>query len=261
MRIRFCLVGWLGIALLGASQAASAATVMVHGFAPNSSSTPGVWKMFPTASSGAAAVSLQSGGPLGDGAARLTTANSTSSKVDVGINGTFGTAGTLLASDSDFSVSYSFLAHAGPNGVTAPGSAPAPALKLVFQTSPFQTTTLVYEPYYQGPVQQDTWTTATITATSGKFWKTGDSSQTNKTLNTWLAELPSNAQLVSIRFGLGTYNADQTGYFDAVTLNGVTGGPVTYDFEPTPEPSTLALGAIAMGLMGVQALRRRRSRA
>jgi hypothetical protein len=273
----------MGLALLAAGQGAMAATTTTIYDFPTT--TPqGTWAV--TGQSGAATISTVEvpGAPLGVGAGKLTTTGA-SDQAQVALVGDFGKVSDITW--SQFSISYSFLAQAGG---PSPSAFPAPALKLEFLNGGGSGinrgyTTLVFEAYnngFPGGVPQGSWQSLTLDQNS-QVWATGGfgsngtmggAPQVKQTLTQWIAALTASsgandtngtipdfagATLFRIGIGLGSGNPNQTGYFDNVTISGLGGDPVTYDFEPTPEPSTLALGAIAAGLFGVQALRRRRA--
>ena len=84
----------------------------------------------------------------------------------------------------------------------------------------------------------------------------------NNTLEEWLTAFDpafADASLVGISLGLGTYNPDETGYVDEVSIS-INGSRTTWDFEsptPIPLPAGLPLLAAGLGVFGLVARRRR----
>ncbi|MFO0956485.1 MAG: hypothetical protein U0800_03350 [Isosphaeraceae bacterium] len=248
------------------------ADVVVNTFAPFSATpTAGVWYQSGVASGGVASIvdltgaggNLEFNQPLPPGAAKLTTDGTIASRAEVGVQNDFGLAGTVL---NALSLNYTYYKKAGGDPT------PAPSLKLrFFNFSTGGFTSLVYEPYQNlsGPVPTDTWTTVSINSTTGTFWTTGGFGQPNGngggtqlTLSGWLSQFNSGfagATLYEVAIGLGSNNPNQVGYFDKVVIDGSKQANVTYNFQPVPEPSTLALGGLAMGLGVAAAAARRRA--
>jgi PEP-CTERM motif len=59
---------------------------------------------------------------------------------------------------------------------------------------------------------------------------------------------------VQVEVGFGSPNDQFNGYVDAFSI-GVSGDTTTYDFEPAPEPASIAI--FGVGLAGLAAMRRR----
>jgi len=250
---------------LAAAPTAWAATTVVSSIAPFSSNpTPDVWYENDVRLDGAASIeslvglggNLESAAPLPTGAVQLTTTGNDGDKAEIGVPGNFGLAGDIL--DGDFALSYGYYKAVSGNAFAAP------SIKLVFFnfTSPCPSpsndcfVTLVYEPTWNQPgsegssalVPTESWTDVSISNTSGLFWGTGGFGEPNtaggpplRTLDEWLSQFDSSfagATLVTVSVGVGTFNQDQLGYFDNVSL--FTTGPVatdiTWDFETTPPP-------------------------
>lgn len=253
------------VLLLLPGHAAWAATEVVTTIDPFSvSPTPGVWYANDIRNAGTATIEslvglggdLENAAPLPVGAVLLTTTSDNADKAEIGVPGDFGLVSDII--DGSFQLAYSY--YKANNG----SAFAAPSIKLVFFnfTSPCPSpsgdcfVTLVYEPTWNQPgfegsssaVPTDAWTDVAITNTSGLFWGTGGFGQPNtaggpplRTLDEWLTAFDSDfggATLVTVSVGVGTFNQDQIGYFDDVSL--VTTGPspvdVTYDFEPPAAP-------------------------
>jgi hypothetical protein len=222
------------------------------------------------------------GDPLGPGSGLITTTNSTADKKEIGLANNYGLAGQVI---SALKLAYSY--YKDSSGVAADAAA-APSIKLSFYNASYAATagndgfvTLIYEPYYNtvGNPIPDVWHTDSIDATTGLFWENGGFGQgnqgggsyaTNKTLSGWLTAFDStsggafsNATLTEVRIGMGTYNPNQTGYFDNVTINGTSQADTTYNFEaavvPLPKAAYAGLGLIAgIGVLGGLKRRQRR---
>ncbi len=186
------------IATVGLTASSSlAATVIVSSFAANTS-TAGVWGVTDIESGGTASIvaAAPSGGPLGPGAALITTNSGNPSKAEVGVSNNFGT-GSIL---NTINLAYSFYKQNGGADAAA-----APSIKLTFFDASYSGdgfVTLIYEPYYNmtGNPADNTWYTANIDATHGEFWENGGFGQpnqaggafaTNNTLSGWLAAFDS----------------------------------------------------------------------
>ncbi len=248
---------------------AQAATAVVTQIDPFSATpTPGSWYENDIRGAGVASIeslvglggALENDAPLPTGAVRLTTGADNNDKAEIGVADDFGLAGDII--DGNLQLSYSYYKESSGNAFAAP------SIKLVFfnfeQPCPSPDAdcfvTLVYEPTWNQPgtegssaaVPTGAWTNVSIANTSGLFWGTGGFGLPNtaggpplRTLDEWLTASDAsfqNATLVTVSVGVGTYNQDQIGYFDDVSL--VTTGPspvdVTYDFE-TPAPAPFGL--------------------
>jgi hypothetical protein len=218
---------------------------------------------------------LENNQPLPTGAAKLTTDGTNAAKAEIGVAYNFG-ATNVSDIMSTLALGYSFYkANVGP-------TAPAPSIKLSFLADANHPAangdnfvTLIYEPYtnptYNTPTP-DVWQSASLNSTTGLFWSNGGLGLANsfagppyKTLADWLAQSNgqadnsfSFAHLVGMQVGVGSYNPDQVGYFDAVHLafNDTTNSnsfDTTYDFQAqaVPEPSTLVIfGLLGMAFVG-----------
>lgn len=253
------------------------ATTQVSAFAPYTATpTNGVWYEIDMQGSGTASIvslagsggDLETGQPLATGAALMITGASNDDKAQVGVVDAYGNASAAMT-DSAFALDYSFYkASAGDLNIWA-----APSIKLTLSNpgaSGDGYGTLVFEPYWQAspmaPPTPDTWTSVSITSTSGVFWWDGGFGYSNsfggpplKTLAEWAAAFDSDfddAVLYAVSVGVGTWNQGQTGYFDEVSVS-YTGYSAAYNFEPIPEPSTALL--LGMGLAGLAFRSRRRA--
>ena len=273
------------IILLAFSAAADAAIYdyQVSEFLPGTPSSDGVWYAN-TADGGTASVvsllgaggNLENNQPLPIGAAKLTTTyNSNASRADALITGEFGDASDFLRSAN---LSYSYYKE---QVASAPGDNPgsnqfaAPALRLLIDGTGGQFGGsnptrdwgyLVYEPYWNqgtGYPVEGAWDAEVIDPNIGFWWWTGGFNVANgaggpplDTLSGWLTALGAdsdfaNAIIAGIGVGVGSFNAGQIGYFDAVsyTFNGDT---TTWNFEPqavVPEPMAIAVWSV-LGLCG-----------
>jgi PEP-CTERM motif-containing protein len=211
------------------------------------------------------------GGPLPTGAAKLTTDSTNPSKIEVSVADSYGTAGMMLPG---INLQYSYFKQSSPGN-----NETAPSIKLTFSNPAYGTggkdgyVTLIYEPYWNQPSAPgssvvgplNTWTDVAIDFTHGLFWNNGGFGQPNSaggppfnTLSNWLSLFDStsggafsDAEMLALTVGIGSYTPDQIGYFDAVQLsNRTTGYSASYDFEAAaasvPEPGSLALVGVAL---------------
>ncbi len=220
---------------------------------------------------------LENNQPLPTGAALLTTGGDNNDKAEVGTFADFGSAAEILTTGT---LGYSYYKE----NVVGGNAFAAPSLKLnIFAAGGTGDNfgTLVYEPTWNQPgggsaaVPTDAWQDVTIAAStgagdnsSGGWWWTGGFGEGNtaggppiRSLDEWAALFTANdpvdfanARVVGISVGVGTFNLDQVGYFDDVSLTTVTGGTKTYDFQ-VPEPAGFAV----LGLGGLAMLNRRRA--
>lgn len=212
---------------------------------------------------------LENNQPAGTGAVKLTTDSTNAAKAEVGVVKDFGKVSDIL--NGNFSLSYSWF--------DTGGAVAAPSLKLAFYSASFAGDgygQLIYEPYAQGvdeksyitPTHGD-WVTASVDLNNGRFWNTGMfgvassyAGPPNYTLGEWLSEFDaefSDASLVGLSLGIGSYNPDETGYVDWVSISG-TEADGTYDFEApaaVPLPASLPLILLGMGAFGLARGRRR----
>lgn len=207
--------------------------------------------------------------PTGRDGLKFTTGNVNSgeyAKAWYAPSGTFGTVVNILA--NGLALSYDYYKQSG----TGAGPAPAPALRLVFQDGA-NFATLVYEAYWNGgnPVP-DQWNTVDIDLNNGQFWSNGGLGTVNSaggpplaTLQTWLSGAGfNNASLVALNFGVGTWNPNEVGFVDGVSIiapNFSTAQTGDIDFQApsaVPEPGSMALlGIGSLGLSFVAARRRK----
>ncbi len=211
---------------------------------------------------------LENNAPVGTGAAKLTTGSDTGDRYEVGIGGNFGSVGDFLNGGS---LSYDYYRGTSPSN-----NAAAPSIKLTISDGNTSHVdgyaTFVYEPYWNinHPAAvnppSDTWTNVNITGSSGTFWHTaiyGEGSQAGsgnlgKSLTDWNSYFNfdlSDALIIGISIGIGTYNTDVTSYFDNVLFKNGAGLDLAYDFEVSvvPLPAAFPLygaGVAALGLMG-----------
>lgn len=217
---------------------------------------------------------LENNQPLPTGAVRQTTTADTEDKSIVKLSAPGVALGTVMdIFDGDLGLSYSFYKSSGSTNVSA-----SPALKLeFFGAHPNDGYgELVYEPYWQpngvvGNPTPDMWLTEEVTLTKGLFWTTGMFGQPNtaggpplRTLAEWLATFDDefkSASLLSIGIGIGSFNTNQTNYFDNVSVAGVSQfADGTYDFEqPAPIPVPASLPLLLAGIGGLAFLRRKRT--
>jgi len=259
----------MALALLGSAAVAHSATVTVNAFAPHTTSPQnGVWYDMRVDAGGASSIvdltgeggNLENNQPWPIGAALLTTGNADPDVAHVGVVDAYGKAATILT-DEDLEITYSFY----KSSVGDLNAYAAPAIRLTLNNPSAVGDgygSLVYEPYWQldplAPVPPDDWMSAVITSTTGLFWWDGGFGQPNsfggpplRTLADWASIFDSDftdADLLALSVGVGTYNQGQTGYFDDVGLS-YTGYDQRYNFEPIPEPSTAWM--VFIGLVGL----------
>jgi hypothetical protein len=282
MKFSICHAATLAILASGVFAAADANATVVTDL------TSG-WQVVDTQAGGQASIvslsglggNLDNNAPLPGGAVLLTTGADNNDKAGIGLSANFGTVGDFLANGE---ISFSYLkGSAGDLNAFA-----APSLKLTVLDTSIEAghgsdgyTTFVFEPSWNQPgfanvshaVPTDDWIHVDVTGDSGLFWLTGiygspsiaaGGANLQKTIGDWntalgLDDLLS-AQILSISFGVGTYNQGQTGYIDNVHI--VSGNfDETYDFEvaaanAVPEPGTL--GLVGIGLLGLAFAYRRK---
>lgn len=220
---------------------------------------------------------LESGQPLPNGAALLTTDLTNAAKAEISYANNFGATSSIL---SGIEIGYSYYKESVAGG----NDFAAPSIKLSFLANPANPSpsgdgfvTLIYEaswnqsnPGTSQAVPTGAWQDVSITATSGLFWANGGFGQGNgaggpplHTLAEWAALFDSTfstANLVSVQVGVGTTNPGQIGYFDEVRIK-AGDFDTTFDFEAAaavPEPASLGLwGVFSVIGMGVVRLRRR----
>ena len=263
---RFILSLGLGAALLGfAGHDALAANIVVN------PANPDGWSFAEDNSGTTGAGSYVTGpatAPLGTGSAQLSVSDPNSGEVLFNYNSAY----TGLALSSITALSYS--TYVNTNG--DPDLAPA----LDFNVDPNASTTaydgrLVFEPYYTAgsstsPIVQNQWQTwNAFSATAGGWWFSKSSVFANCTQAnpcTWAQVIAFYPDLVTnVNFG-GLGFKVGGGWPDAVTANvdnftlGIGQTTTTFDFDPAatavPEPGTLAI--VAVGLLGVFGIGRRR---
>ncbi|MFG0315864.1 MAG: FG-GAP repeat domain-containing protein [Planctomycetota bacterium JB042] len=242
---------------------AAGAQTTVTSFAPSSNTDPKVWFENDVREDGMALLAdltglggdLETNQPLPVGAALLTTTANLPDKAEVGVIDAYGKVSDIF---STLSISYAYHKASNPGQ----NASAAPSLKLAFLETVCDDGasagdcfgTLVYEPTWNQPgfegsssvVPTDTWTTVTVDEDNGLFWWTGGFGQPNtaggpplRTLAQWRTVFSSDfedAELVLVSIGVGTYNNDQVGYFDDVSItHGFGGGYAeSYDFQPPP---------------------------
>jgi hypothetical protein len=138
---------------------------------------------------------------------------------------------------------------------------------------------LVYEPYFNGPQMDDTWTPVVITPSTGRWWLVnldpgsalppggvGDL----RTLDQWVIDFAAaglaGATMTSLQIGVGSGNPAQESYVDyLIYSNSGQGTATTWDFDAPLIQVTSSTGTIhvvlsvLLGLLGVWALSRPRS--
>ena len=286
MRIRHTIAA---LALYCTSGVTAAATITVDEFVACSALGAGDWCVsLLTGTSTATLVDLTGAGgnletnaPLPTGAARLATGPTNPDRAEAATGLGFD-ATTFLGNAA---LGYSYYKEAIPGG----NAAAAPSMKLAIASSscsPGQDCfgQLIFEPYLNQPggiadPPTDAWQTVVIDSdtgsgslASGGWWWTGGfgigssaAGPPYRSLNEWLTEFVGGslatefgtASVIGLSIGLGTFNADTTGFFDEVIVGLANGPSTTFDFEAAavPEPPIVAL--MALGFVGI-ALRRRR---
>lgn len=255
--------------LIVASASPVAAQTVVTEFAPAANTTPRIWFESFVKVAGTASIEHLSGKygnleynqPLPPGGALLQTTADDNDWASVGVFDSYGAIGDVMPT---LRIDYSW--HKATNG--SQNLAAAPSLKLTVSRSPCDDPTgpegckgtLVYEPAWNGPWPTaagpidgepplDTWTTTSIDAYNGRFWWTGGFGQPNttggpplRTLAEWLTVMSSEfagADLDLIEIGVGSFNRNQRGYFDNVSITHGFGEGYSesYDFEPARSPA------------------------
>lgn len=209
---------------------------------------------------------------LGSGVAKLTTNGTNIAKAEVGVAGNFGTMADFIAGGS---LSFSFFKAS--IGDTSPFAAAAIKLTVLDPTTSAADSfgTFVYEPTWNQAapnastaVPTDTWLDVLIDGLSGVLWHTGIYGAANqgggpgKTLadwNTFFAGDLASAVIVGIAVGVGTYNQNQTAYFDNIKFkNGSINAEYDFELASVPGPAALPLLLSGIGLMGMLATRRKK---
>jgi hypothetical protein len=216
---------------------------------------------------------LEANAPAGSGMVLLTTGADNNDKAEIGIGGDFGTVGDFVDGGS---LAYDYFKQSAGdlNGFAAP------SLKLavldVTDTNGDGFAQFIFEPTWNvgtvgvsDQVPTDQWLTGTADGDEGIFWHTGiygDPNQAGglgKTMGEWLQQFSSlsDAVIIGISVGVGTFNQGQTGYFDDVVFaNGNIN--LSADFEVASEiPVPAAFPLFAAGLGGLFAAKRRRNKA
>lgn len=209
-----------------------------------------------------------------NGAARLTTGDA-AAIANVSTWANFGSASVVLNS---INLSYDFYKVGGSINPAA-----APALKLTIFGSGYSSVgTLIYEPYYNGSVPTNAFTTVTIDqntgggndATGGWWWTGGGfgndfgipgsaGGPPLRSLAEWATAFSPHsdfayADVRGLSVGIGNGSPGEDTYFDNVSIRvGTSNNYTTYDFQEVPEPGTLSL--FVGGLLLVGAYRRNRS--
>ena len=218
---------------------------------------------------------LAAGQPAPPHAVRLTTGFDNADGADVITAQDFGSAATVLTS-IDLSYSYYKATVAGGNTTAAP------SLKLGIGSATGTGDNfgqLIYEPNWNQPSggstppPTDAWQEVLIDettgsgddATGGWWWSGGFEVGSSaggppiRSLSEWAAIFAAadpdftDARVVSLGFGVGTFNQGQLGYVDQVSIQ--TGG-IDYTYNFVPEPASLVVFALGLPL----ACRRRRAR-
>lgn len=232
--------------------------------------TPGVWYLSNMTGAGAAQTvdltglggNLETNQPAPTGACVLTTTSNNGDRANIGLPGVFGATQDVFPS---LAISYSW--HKASNGVQNLVAAPSLKLTIFNPTCVAPASagdcfgTLIYEASWNGPGSTsvtpissnpalDTWTTSSIDFNNGLFWWSGGFGQPSggggpplRTLAQWQAVFSADfptATLVQIELGVGSFNQNQLGYVDNVSVSHSAGSGFneTYDFEPTPPPFT-----------------------
>ncbi len=279
-RAAVVLAGLCTIAL--SAGVGNAGTIGVSSLA--SSPGVGVWgTYFGTTAGGTATIDdltgeggdLETNQPLGPSAVQLTTGGDVNERAQIGIYGSFGDAQNFL---NNLDVGYSYYKDGTVGGTNLSA---APSLKLVV-SSPDSTGPdtdsygeLIYEPNWNQPSggssnpPANSWQTVSIdssigssdTATGGWWWSGGFGESSGaggppiRSSSQWASLFSADtdfgtASIIGINVGVGTYNLNQVGYFDAVRI-----GDTTYDFgaASVPEPTSLAIfGAVGLVAAGMR---------
>lgn len=244
-------LSWCGIS--------NAATQTVIAFDPFSATpAPGVWferdmRLGGTASTvdlTGAGGNLENNQPLPVGAALLTTTFVNGDAANVGLPGVLGQPGNEFPT---LELAYSY--HKASNPGQNLNAAVALKLEIFNATCDDELSagdcygTLVFEPYVNGYGNfppTDVWTDVVITPNVGGFWWTGGFGQPSsgggppyRTLNQWLAIMSSDftdATVLTMQLGVGTFNPGQLGFFDDVRISHQFGAglDMVYDFEADP---------------------------
>jgi len=247
--------GFIAACVVAASLASSSAmAIEVNAF---SATDTGGWYDSDVRHNGTTSIVSMPGGPLGNGAAKLTTTvGHLPDKAEVAITNDFGTIGNFVNGGS---AHYDYYKGLVPGGNAA--AAAAIKLEVLYGGN---SAWFVYEPTYNGgdPVT-NTWLSADISGTSGNFWFTGENWAT-RTLSDWVGLFSDMASLdiVALSVGVGSWNAGQDAYFDNVLFsNGQK--DFAYDFEVSavPLPAAFPLYGAGIVLLGFIGWRRKRATA
>ncbi|MEP5700513.1 MAG: hypothetical protein ABJN43_17945 [Sneathiella sp.] len=219
---------------------------------------------------------LETNSPYQNGAAKLTTGNDNSHKAEIGfsVKSGLGTLGTFINSGGQLGYDY----HKSSTDID---KAPAASIKLhILDTSGIAPTVkyLVYEAYGNMPGNPvvDTWNTVDIDSGNGTFWHNGLFGESNmagnvaggKTIADWatyFGDKFSDALIVGLSIGVGSYNLGQTAHFDGVEFQ-TKDHDLFYDFEApqisaVPLPAALPLYGAGVALLGLMGWRRRKAAA
>ena len=241
-------IGFIAACFVAASLASSSAmAIEVNAF---SAADAGNWYDADVRHNGTTSIVSMPGGPLGNGAAKLTTTvGNLPDKAEVGITQDFGTIGNFVSGGS---AHYDFYKGLVPGGNIA--AAAALKFEVLYGGS---SAWFVYEPVYNGGnPATDTWLSADITGTSGNFWFTGENWAT-KTLSDWVTDFSDigSLDIVALSVGVGSWNAGQDAYFDNVQFSNEQQS-FAYDFEVSvvPLPAAFPLygaGIVLLGFFGL----------
>jgi hypothetical protein len=219
--------------------------------------------------------------PLGNGALRLT------------IDGSDDKA-TLAVSDwsdpfaADVTFEYAWFVVGDATPTVA-----APAIKILIDTTEANSTSdlsvdrgedgfdkiLVYEPYFNGPKMDDTWTEEIITPATGRWWLVNLNPTSGlppggvgdlRTLDQWVVDFAAaglgGATMGSLQIGVGSGNPAQESYVDYLIYSNTGQGlTTTWDFDAPAIQVPSSTGLISfilsmlLGLVGVSVLLRPRS--
>ena len=280
-------ISWVAGCVLALAGTALAETTTI--VTPGNMDTWGFTVTDPTTGS-ASMVTGPTGAPLGVGSANLQAGNGTAggdqaTKIQStsALNGVFLSDVTALGywtyntsnapNDSQFPYLKLFLSWAAGSNQASSWSAGSDA---IYFEPPYQTST-----YYAGPdqeaTQMNTW--QSWNALEGGWWDDnskcgpGISVCSLSTLSSLLG-VPLSALMIdgsaapqgdglSLRVGSASADDVFNGNVDDFTI-GIDGNTVAYDFEPTastatPEPGTLALLGMGLGLVGIVGRKRRQA--